>query len=114
MFRALLVARGYTRWPKGKELEQVAKELDISRTVAYDAKQAGPLLPPRTSCTTKAEREPVKNPQVRSAILTDAKVRPTGQVRPTGLPKVRPTGLSGRADQATTALAEYGRKEAGT
>jgi hypothetical protein len=43
--RIHLILKGYRRWPKGRELVELAAEIGIGRTAAFDARQAGGLPP---------------------------------------------------------------------
>jgi hypothetical protein len=43
--RAYLIARGYTEWPYGKELERLTAEVGLSRVVGYNERRRGPLYP---------------------------------------------------------------------
>ena len=44
LLRAYLIALGHRRWPQGAELRKLAAEVQVSKTDAYRAKSAGPLL----------------------------------------------------------------------
>jgi hypothetical protein len=44
VIRAYLITLGYARWPRGNELLKLASECGVSKTDAYAAKRAGPLL----------------------------------------------------------------------
>jgi hypothetical protein len=86
---AYAVLQGHTRWPKGRALESLAADVGLSRRAAYDARQAGPLLPPLTTSTTAPGRRAVKESQVTAAR------RPRAVVQPTAHEKVQPTAQPG-------------------
>jgi hypothetical protein len=91
ILRAYAVLQGHTRWPRGRELERLAAEIDISRRDAYRAASAGPLLPPLTISTTPPGGRLRKEPQVTSARRVSGEVPPAAQAPPTAQPKVPPT-----------------------
>jgi hypothetical protein len=95
VLRVAAIASGHRAWPEGKELEALAEAVDVSRTTAYRAKQAEPLIPPHvTSRSTCKECDAVKNPKVGSAFREEVQVSPETQVSSTRLVKVSATRLA--------------------
>ena len=93
IFWIAAIARGYTKWPEGDELEQVARDAGVSRASAFAARLRGPLLgtpPGNTSSATK--KTGCQAPAGHVGVSREQKVQPTGQVQPTGLAEVQPTG----------------------
>lgn len=93
ILRALLVNRGYADWPRGRELLRLAAEAGISRTVAFDVRGSGPLLPEGlTKNYTPTPLGPVKSNEFPQAGEVLSAANESGPPDKSGPPDFRKSG----------------------